>query len=266
VLVLRLSACSYPKYCRCSLLYSDNATVIYPDLTAYNGVIHGIDSVLFPPSLTTSILEQLRANAQFSTFFGLLQASDNLRTLLGGSGPMTLFIPTNDAFELFDATVDSSDFTPEEIEFILEYHIALENVFLNEVPDNSSIPTLNGQNLSVSIMTTEEGEEDVRSINNATVLDGGLASNGVLYVLNKVLLPTFATDSPTSSPAPTFDGFIAPSSSPSVTPVADPIEPDNSSSGETASPTSSATNVRLSSSRVAVSWVCSLLVWGCLVQ
>ena len=57
-----------------NMLMVNNATVTFPDIVAYNGVIHGINEVLFPPSLTTSILEQLQANSQFSTFLGFLQA------------------------------------------------------------------------------------------------------------------------------------------------------------------------------------------------
>lgn len=204
-----------------NLLMVDNATVIYPDLTAYNGVIHGIDAVLFPASLTTTILAQIQANTQFSTFLGLLEASPNLTSTLEGDGPMTLFIPTNAAFELFDSTVDSSSITPNDITRILQYHVSLENVFLNELPNQTMIPTLfNGQNMTVSIQTMDtmnSGEEETfRFIDEAQVLDGGLASNGVLYVLDQVLLPELPTEMPTSSPAPTFDGFVAPSNAPSA--------------------------------------------------
>jgi uncharacterized surface protein with fasciclin (FAS1) repeats len=197
----------------------DNSTVIYPDLVVYNGVIHGINQVLVPPALTLTILDQLTADPQFSTFLGFLQVSDNITQVLNSDGPMTLFIPTNSAFELFDSTVDSSSFSSADVEMILEYHVALSNVFLNELENNTSIQTMNGQNITVSVMTMDGTDDEINSINNATVLDGGLASNGVVYVLEEVLLPTLLTVAPTSSPAPTFDGYIAPSNAPSAQPV-----------------------------------------------
>ena len=202
-----------------NLLMVDNATVVYPDLAAYNGIIHGINEVLFPPALTSSILEQLEADTQFSTFLALLKVSENITQVLNSDGPMTLFIPTNSAFELFDSTVDSSSFSPNDVEMILEYHLTLSNVFLNELENKTSIETTNGQNVTVSVRTLEGSEEEVRFVNDAQVLDGGLASNGVVYVLSKVLLPTLPTQIPTSSPAPTIDGYISPSSAPSSKPV-----------------------------------------------
>jgi len=199
-------------------LMVNTATVLYPDLVAYNGVIHGVDQVLFPPSLTTSILEQLTANPEFSTFLGLLHASvnHNITSLLQGDGPMTLFVPTNDAFE----NITISLYSPEEVTMMLEYHVAAENVFLNELPDLSFIPTVLGRDVTLSIQTsTEDTEENIQYLDNAQVVDGGVASNGVLYVLNQVLFPDMPTEFPTVSPAPTWDGYIAPSNVPSQTPV-----------------------------------------------
>ena len=217
-----------------NMLRVENATVLYRDLTAYNGVIQGIDVVLFPPSLTSSVIDQLRTNPLFSTFLGLLQASNNLTSLLEGGGPMTLFIPTNAAFELFDTTIDSSQLTPGDMETILEYHVAESNIFLNELPDGTFIPTLNGRNLTVSVLMSED-TEDVRSINDAQVLDGGLASNGVLYVLDQVLVPDLPTESPTASPAPTWDGYVAPSSAPSMADPSLPFQTDPTTQAPTSS-------------------------------
>lgn len=201
-----------------NMLMVNNATVTFPDIVAYNGVIHGINEVMFPPSLTTSILEQLQANSQFSTFLGFVQASNNITTLLQSDGPMTIFVPTNSAFELFDMTVGSSQFSPTEIQMILDYHVSEANVFLNELSNETAISTLNGQDLTFTT-STDDGGDDLQFLDEARVLDGGVASNGVLYVLNEVMLPNLPTTSPTASPAPTFNGFIAPSSAPSEQPV-----------------------------------------------
>jgi uncharacterized surface protein with fasciclin (FAS1) repeats len=56
-------------------------------------------------------MDQLRANSEFTTFLGLLEAaSENITNLVEGGGPMMLFIPTNSSFELFDKVVNSSQF------------------------------------------------------------------------------------------------------------------------------------------------------------
>jgi uncharacterized surface protein with fasciclin (FAS1) repeats len=238
-----------------NVLMVNNATIVYSDLVAYNGIIHGIDQVLIPTALTLTILDQLEADPQFSTFLSFLQVSDNISQVLKSVGPMTLFIPTNSAFELFDSTVDSSSFSPDDVEMILEYHVALSNVFLNELENITSIETMNGQNVTMSARTIEDSgsEEDVLFINDAEVLDGGLASNGVVYVLSKVLLPELPTQIPTLSPAPTIEGYIAPSNAPSSKPVMS-TWPQMPSAATDAPPTSSAT--------VAL-WQQSVTIVGC---
>lgn len=225
-----------------NVLMVNNATIVYPDLVTYNGIIHGINQVLIPTALTLTILDQLEADPQFSTFLSFLQVSDNISQVLKSVGPMTLFIPTNSAFELFDSTVDSSSFSPDDVEMILEYHVALSNVLLNELENNTSIETMNGQNVTMSARTIEDSgsEEDVLFINDAEVLDGGLASNGVVYVLSKVLLPELPTQIPTLSPAPTIEGYIAPSNAPSSKPVMSRW-PQMPSTATDSPPTSSAT-------------------------
>jgi uncharacterized surface protein with fasciclin (FAS1) repeats len=192
-----------------SSLKVDDSNIIVPDLSAYNGVLHGIDKLLFPPSLTTTVMDQLRANSEFTTFLGLLEAaSENITSLVEGGGPMTLFVPTNSAFELFDKEVNSSQFDIDTIEMILRYHLVESNVFLNELPNGEQITTLNGQNVVVSVVNATE---DFRLINTAEVLEGGLASDGVIYVLDEVLLPdALPTPNPTVSRAPT-----SPSAAPS---------------------------------------------------
>lgn len=182
-----------------SSLQVNEANVIFPDLATYNGVVHGIDAVLFPPSLLVTILEQIAANPELTEFLGALKRSQNLTALLEGSGPLTLFIPTNAAFELMTADVLSSRLDDEEMEMILQYHIVEANVFLNQLSNGTMIETMNGQNITV----TASADEDEHMINSAQVLDGGLASNGVIFVLDEVLIPLLPTVAPTTSAAPT---------------------------------------------------------------
>jgi uncharacterized surface protein with fasciclin (FAS1) repeats len=137
-----------------------DSNVIFPDLAAYNGVLHGIDELLFPPSLAVTVMDQLRVNSQFTAFLGLLEvASENITGLVEGNGPMTLFVPTNSAFELFDKMVDYSLFDSDTIEMILQYHFIESNMLLNELSDGKPIPTLNGQDVVVSVV---DATKDVR--------------------------------------------------------------------------------------------------------
>lgn len=70
------------------------ATITTTDIQASNGVIHGIDRVILPRG---TVVEMAQANPVFSTLVEALVAAD-LTSTLSGSGPFTVFAPTNEAF------------------------------------------------------------------------------------------------------------------------------------------------------------------------
>ena len=110
----------------------------------------------------------------------------NLTATLAGDGPFTVFAPTDQAFA--DAGIDLSTFdTDEENETlanILLYHVLDGAVDSANVSDGLVATTLNGNNVTFAV----EGESV--SINDANVTTADVvASNGIIHVIDKVLLP-----------------------------------------------------------------------------
>ena len=106
---------------------------------------------------------------------------------LSGTGPFTIFAPTNAAFEALPAGTVESLLKPEskdQLTSILTYHVVAGNVLATDLSDGQKVATLNGQELTVSI------KDGVVMINGAKVTAADLkGSNGVIHVVDAVILP-----------------------------------------------------------------------------
>lgn len=106
---------------------------------------------------------------------------------LSGTGPFTIFAPTNAAFAALPAGTVENLLKPENKEMltgILTYHVVAGNVMAADLTDGQIVKTLNGQDLTVSI---KDGKV---MINGANVTAADLAgSNGVIHVVDSVLMP-----------------------------------------------------------------------------
>jgi len=155
-----------------------NVTTV--DVDVKNGVIHVIDRVLLPPTVVGQALN----NDSFSI---LVQAvvKANLVETLNGSGPFTIFAPTNAAFEALFATLGISgiaDLTAEQLVPILTYHVVGGNVLSTQL-QAGNVETLNGSiTVTLSPVPTING-------NSKIVATDVQASNGVIHVIDQVLLP-----------------------------------------------------------------------------
>ena len=156
------------------------ANVTTADVDVKNGVIHVIDQVLLPPTVVGQALN----NDSFSI---LVQAvvKANLVETLNGSGPFTIFAPTNAAFEALFTTLGISgvaDLTAEQLVPILTYHVVSGNVLSTQL-QAGNVETLNGA-ISVAL-------SPVPTINGSTkiIATDVQASNGVIHVIDQVLLP-----------------------------------------------------------------------------
>ena len=120
----------------------------------------------------------------FNTLLAAAEAA-NLTSVLYNDGPFTLFAPTDDAFAaLPDGTVDNLLKNPEELAKVLKYHLVKGNIFSDDLSNSSSVSTVLGSPVSIN---TTEGV----LVNNAKVIQADMeASNGVIHVIDKVLLPT----------------------------------------------------------------------------
>ncbi len=130
-----------------------------------------------------SLADTLAKTPALSTLHGLV-ASAGLAETLRGTGPLTLFAPTNEAFKAVPSkTMDDLAQHPEKLKAILTYHIVAGRTMAAEVK-NSNAKTLNGADVALS----KAG--DFVTIENAAVVQADiLATNGVVHVIDTVLLP-----------------------------------------------------------------------------
>jgi len=132
----------------------------------------------------SDIVDTAVAAGDFTTLAAALEAADLVDTLKG-DGPFTVFAPTDDAFAaLPPGTVDDLLADPEALAAILTYHVVAGEVLAADLTDGQVVETVNGETLTVSI------DGDTVKINDATVTTADIsASNGVIHVIDTVLLP-----------------------------------------------------------------------------
>ena len=165
------------------------AQVTTADVLASNGIIHVIDKVLTPP---VDIPATAQATGIHASLVAAVIQADLLPTLQG-SGPFTVFAPTDQAF--IDAGIDLASLdTPEgkaTLSDILLYHVVSAEVPAKNVSDCMLADAANGQPLSFTV-----GDSVMVNDANITLTDV-ISSNGLIHVIDKVLLPT---DSPRDIP------------------------------------------------------------------
>lgn len=162
----------------------DKATVTKTDIIAGNGVIHVIDSVIMPSDKT--IVQTAVAAGSFKTLASLL-TSAGLVDALNGAGPFTVFAPTDEAFAKLPKETLAMLAKPENKETlagILKYHVVSGRVFSDAAAKGATVATLEGRSV---VTKSEVGKVMVGA---ATVVGADIdASNGVIHVIDTVLLP-----------------------------------------------------------------------------
>ena len=123
---------------------------------------------------------------QFNTLAAALTAADLIGTLKG-DGPFTVFAPTDAAFaKLPEGTVDNL-LKPEnrdQLVAVLTYHVVPGKVYAADVVKLKSAKTVNGADVTITV-----GDSGVR-VDNANVIKTDIgASNGVIHVIDSVILP-----------------------------------------------------------------------------
>ena len=124
-------------------------------------------------------------NKDLSTLVAALTAAD-LVTTLEGTGPYTVFAPTDAAFSDIQSTVDTllEPGNKTDLQQVLTYHVVPGTYTAADLTDGQKLKTVEGQDLTVSI------KDGVVKVNDATVEAADVnASNGVVHVINKVLVP-----------------------------------------------------------------------------
>ncbi len=169
------------------MVYINEALVTVVDIVADNGIVHVIDAVLVPEEAPLTVVDIISYSENHSTLKTALNASGLNETLMS-EGPFTVFAPTDDAFaDLPDGTLDLllSDPTGQLTNILLN-HVHSGQAMSTDLSDQMMIPTLNNHQLTVNI-------DDVMMtvmVDNALVTEADLlASNGVVHVVNSILLP-----------------------------------------------------------------------------
>jgi transforming growth factor-beta-induced protein len=155
------------------------------DIIARNGVIHVVDQVLLP----LDVVGHASANSNFSELVAaLVAAPGDLPTALAGDGPFTVFAPLNSAFEAIATTV--AGLTPEQLAKVLTYHVvAGANVRSTALTDGQMVTTLNGEDFTVNISGSNVTITSASGGTATVVLTDVQATNGVIHVLNEVIIP-----------------------------------------------------------------------------
>ena len=184
----------------------NDANVTATDIEASNGVIHVIDKVILPPAdeaAAKDIVDTAVGAGNFKTLVAAVQAA-GLVDALKGAGPFTVFAPTDEAFAALPAgTVEGLLKEPEKLKAILLYHVVEGKVLAADAAKLTEAKTLNGASLKIS---AKDGKV---MIDAAEVITPDImTSNGVIHVINKVVLPP-ADDAMTSEKKDIVDTAIA---------------------------------------------------------
>jgi uncharacterized surface protein with fasciclin (FAS1) repeats len=131
-----------------------------------------------------TIVQVAASDQQFSTLVGLVQKAGLADTLSKGS--FTVFAPTNAAFaKVPKSTLDALANNPSQLKAVLTYHVASGRLTAGKVVRRTRIETVNGASIRVAVRG-----KTVRLNRTAKVAKANVrASNGVIHVIDRVLIP-----------------------------------------------------------------------------
>ena len=185
----------------------NDSNVVQTDIAATNGTIHVIDAVLLPPAAPAPVLPPTGAAlaadkdivdtavgaGSFSTLVAAVQAAGLVETLKG-KGPFTVFAPSDEAFARLPKGTVENLLKPEnkqQLIDILTYHVVAGNVLAADVVKITEATTVNGAKAKV---TVKDGKVMIDNAN--VVATDVLASNGVIHVIDAVIMPSAMMEKP----------------------------------------------------------------------
>ncbi|MDT0608560.1 fasciclin domain-containing protein [Croceitalea rosinachiae] len=181
------------------VLINGTSSVVIADVIATNGVIHAVDGVIDLPTVTTFAV----ADATFAPLVAALTEgtpATDFVSVLNGEGPFTVFAPTDTAFQaLLDSNMEWNSVTDIDealLTSVLQHHVVTPgNVRSSDLtnPGDTSPSTLEDDAIKITLPGTGDNIADVTD--GAGNTDIGIvvvdvqANNGVIHVLNKVMIP-----------------------------------------------------------------------------
>ncbi len=184
------------------VMFNGISSVFEADVVGTNGIIHAVDAVIGLPTVVTFAAADPNFSTLVSALTDLTPGTDFAEILSRTSGSnadginpdYTVFAPTNDAF---DTLIDELGGVPDEatLTTVLLYHVASEaNVTSGDLmPGANPVTSLQGGAFTVNAPGSGDNIADITDGSGAT--DIGVvavdvqAANGVIHVLNKVMLP-----------------------------------------------------------------------------
>lgn len=169
----------------------NNATVVEADITTTNGVIHAINEVLIPPTITSVAA----ADGRFTTLVAALQRT-GLDEVLAGSGDFMVFAPTDDAFAA--AGIDLNAVSESDLRALLLYHVSGSSIIASDIPagDNfvTSLSTTAPNDAPLSILVNNTNGTITINDEATVVVPNVFTSNGLIHAVDQVLMPQSIVD------------------------------------------------------------------------
>lgn len=176
-----------------------NTEITAVDIESGTGVVHVINGVLLPPAgdVVTTAIALSTASGDFTSLIAALQRTENegtggqkLITALKGTGPFTVFAPTDKAFQdLLDGNASwtsLADIPLATLVDVLTYHVvaarAYDKDLAGAIDMNKELGTLQGAKVKIDLMSFMVNDSKIGTANVH-------ASNGVIHAIDKVLLP-----------------------------------------------------------------------------
>jgi len=183
-------------------IYINKAEVISGNIHASNGVVQVINAVLSKADAPLMIVDILSADPELSNFVTALNFVDLAQTL-EDMGPfergLTVAAPTNAAFKKYAGKGTFADLLTnanyDELKDMLRYHMFSGVVRSKDIKDQEIFKTLEGKIVQVTVDDTDYGMHTVKKVyinRRSEVVKEDVAANGVVQVINRVLIPAFA--------------------------------------------------------------------------
>jgi len=133
---------------------------------------------------TLNIVETAVSAGSFNTLVAAVKAAGLVETL-SGEGPFTVFAPTDEAFaQIPEDQLNALLADKEALTAVLTYHVVAGLVMAEDVVGLSSAETVNGQSVDIKVWDGKVMIDDAQVVTTDIA-----ATNGVIHVINKVILP-----------------------------------------------------------------------------
>ena len=165
-------------------VFANRARIVTPDITFGPGYVHEIDTVLWP----SNISDVIAYDDDFDRFTTAIETA-GLMDRFANEGPITVFVPNASAFDEWTDEELAVLFEPEsrnELRSIVNYHVVPGIYTADDLRDRDYIATIDGHDIDLVV------NNDTIMVDNARILRTIPTYNGVVHVVDQVILPDTA--------------------------------------------------------------------------